>query len=114
MSDNIPLQSQDFLMFSHKWCFETITSSLNYYQGNGQVERTIQTLKLVFEKADCENKDLYLSLLEFRNTSVSGLSYSPPLILMSKRLPSKLPCAGKLLEPCVVDVTDFLCVVRSH
>ena len=101
-------------MFSRKWGFKTITSSPNYCQGNGQVDRTIQTLKHVFEKADCENKDLYLSLLEFRNTSVSGLPYSPALILMGKRLPSKLPCAGKLLEPCVVDVNDFLCAVQSH
>ena len=71
-------------MFTHKWGFKTITSSPYYHQGNGQVERTIQTLKHVFEKAYCENKDLYLSLLEFRNTSVSGLPYSPAPILMSK------------------------------
>ena len=101
-------------MVSRKWDFKTITSSPNYHQGNGQVERTIQALKHVFEKADCENKDLYLSLLEFRNTSISGLPYSPALILMSKRLRSKLPCDCKLLEPCVVDVTDFLCAVQSH
>ena len=101
-------------MFSHKWSFKTTTSNPNYHQGNGQVERTIQTLKHVFEKADCENKDPYLSLFEFPNTSVFNLQYSPPLILMSKRLPSKLLCAGKLLELCVVDVTDFLCAVQSH
>ena len=94
--------------------FTTTTSSPNYPQSNGQVERTIQTLKRILKKADYQNKDPYLSLLEFRNTPVSGLSYSPAQILMSKRLRSKLPCAGKLLEPCVVDITDSLSAVQSR
>ena len=114
ISDNMPFQSQEFLTFFHEWGFKTTTSSPNYPQSNGQVERTIQTLKRILKKADYENKDPYLSLLEFRNTPVSGLQYSPAQILMSKRLRSKLPCARKLLEPCAVDITDSLSAVQSR
>ena len=114
ISDNMPFQSKEFLTFSKDWGFKTTTSSPNFPQSNGQVERTIQTLKRVLKKADYENKDPYLSLLEFRNTPVSGLSYSPAQILMSKRLRSKIPCALKLLEPCVVDISDSLNVIQSR
>ena len=89
ISDNMPFQSREFLTFSIEWGFKTTTSSPNYPPCNGQAERTIQTLKRVLKKADYENKDSYLSLLEFRNTPVSGLPYSPAQILMSKRLRSK-------------------------
>ena len=94
-------------MLPHEWGFQTITSSPNYPQSNGRVERVIQTLKHVFKKADCKNKDPYSSLLEFCNTPVSGLPHSPTLISTSKRLCRKLSCARKLFEPCAVDVLDF-------
>jgi len=110
----MPFQSKEFLEFSKDWQFKTTTSSPNFPQSNGQVERTIQTLKRLLKKADYENKDPYLSLLKFRNTPVSGLSYSPAQILMSKRLRTKIPCALKLLEPCVVDISDNLTILQSR
>ena len=70
--------------------------------------------KRVLKKADYENKDPYLSLLEFRNTPVSGLPYSTAQILMSKRLRSKIPCALSLLEPFVVNVDDSLIAVQTR
>ena len=93
VSDNMPFQSANFLKFADEWGFKTTTSSLNFPQSNGQVERTIQTLKRSLKKADYEGKDPYLSLLEYRNTPVARLPYSPAQILMSRRLRSKIPCA---------------------
>jgi len=114
VSDNMPFQSKDFLQFATDWCFKATTSSPQFAQSNGQVERTIQTLKRVLKKADYENKDPYLSLLEYRNTPVAGLPYSPAQILMSKRLRSKVPCAVHLLEPSVVDICDSLNKLQSR
>ena len=114
ISDNMPFQSRAFLTFSKEWGFKTTASSPNYPQSNGQVERTIQTLKRVLKKADYESKDPYLSLLEFRNTPASGLPYSPAQILMSKRLRSEIPCALSLLEPFVVNVDDSLTAVQTR
>ena len=108
VSDNMPFQSANFLKFADEWGFKTNTSSPNFPQSNGQVERTIQTLKRSLKKADCKGKDPYLSLLEYRNTPVAGLPYSPAQILMSKRLRSKIPCALNLLKPCVDDISESL------
>ena len=104
----MPFQSANFLKFADEWGFKTTTSSPNFPQSNGQVERTIQTLKRSLKKADYEGKDPYLSLLEYRNTLVAGFRYSPVQILISKRLRSKIPCALNLLKPCVVDITESL------
>ena len=114
MSDNMPFQSREFLTFAKEWNFKTTTSSPKYPQSNGHVERTIQTLKRILKKAEYENKDLYLSLLEYRNTPRADLLYSPAQILMSKRLRSKISCALKLLEPCIVDVSDSINAEQSR
>ena len=90
MSDNMPFQSREFLTFVKEWNFKTTTSSPKYPQSNGQVERTIQTLKRILKKAEYENKDSYLALLEYRNIPRADLLYFPAQILMSKRLRSDL------------------------
>ena len=54
-------------LFADEWSFKTTTSSPNFPQSNGQVERTIQTLKRSLKQADYEGKDPYLSLLEYHH-----------------------------------------------
>ena len=68
----------------------------------------MQTLKNLFKKADEDGRDPYLALLEYRNTPITGLEYSPAQLLMSRTLHSKLPTAEKLLRPKVVDAHDAL------
>ena len=55
-------------------------------------------MKQLLRKAD----DPYLALLEYRNTPVTGLKYSPVQILNSRQLRSKLPVSDKLLQPGVM------------
>ena len=43
-----------------------------------------------------------IALLQYRNTPVSGLKYSPAQLLMSRRLKDKLPSTSVLLAPQVV------------
>ena len=45
----------------------------------------------LFKKADDDGRDPYLTLLEYRNTPVSGLQYTQSQMLMSRLLRSKLP-----------------------
>ena len=66
-------------------------------------ERAIRTVKNLLRKAGDEGKDLYISLLEYRNTPVSGMQESPAQLLMSRMLKSKLPTAASLLQPKVPD-----------
>ena len=112
VSDNMPFQSAHFLKFANDWGLKTTTSSPNFPQSNGQVERTIQTLKCSLKKADYEGKDSYLSLLEYRNTPIAGLPYSLAQILMNRQLRSNIPCALNLVKPCVVDVSELLSAVQ--
>ena len=109
ISDNMPFRSKEFSEFTHSWGIKSTTSSPEFSQSNGQVERSIQTIKNLFRKAHDDNSDPYLALLEFRNAAITGLEYSPAQILMSRRLRTKLPISSSLLKPKVVDVYDDLC-----
>ncbi len=78
------------------------TSSPTYAQSNGQAERFVQTVKQMFRKAEAENQDPYIALLHYHNAPVSGTSFSPAQMLMSRRLCDKLPTTSKLLKPEVI------------
>ena len=52
--------------------------------------------------------------LEYRNTPRADLLYSSAQILKSKRLHSKISFALKLLEPCIVDVSDSINAEQSR
>lgn len=108
MSDNMPFASYEFGLFAEEWGINQVTSSPTYARSNGQVERTIQTLKRLMQKAKQDHRDQYIALLEYRNTPVSGLLYSPAQMLMSRTLRSKMPVASKHLEPKIVNATKDL------
>ena len=156
VSANMSFGSREFKNFAYEWGIKTITSSPTYAQSNGLAERSVQTLKGLFKKADedgrdpqwriqggfwlpgnppghnffligCETltctdlhqplrfvtfgnppetssgyaTDPYLVLLEYRNTPVSGLQYTPSQVLMRRLLRSKLPTKQTLLQPNV-------------
>ena len=85
---NMPFNSAEFKNFSLVWNFTLGTSSLNFPQSNGLVERNVQTIKRVIRKAKESNVSVYLALLEYRNTPISGINLSPAQLLMSRRLRS--------------------------
>ena len=57
----------------------------------------MQTIKRLLKKAIKEEKDLYISILEYRNTPVVGTA-SPAQLLMNRRLRSIIPSTTKQLE----------------
>ena len=75
------------------------TSSPGFAQSNGQTEHFIQTIKRMMKKAD----DIYLALLEYRNTPITGTSFLPAQIVMSRTPRSKIPVTKQLLKPAIVD-----------
>ena len=114
VSDNMPFLSNEFLTFANTWGIKTTTSSPTYSQSNGQAERCVQTIKNIFKKAHEQNRDPYLALLEYRNSPITGLKYSPAQILMSRRLCSKIPVSTSLLSPKIVDVCADLTKLQSR
>ena len=114
-TDNGPqFASRSFSIFAQKWEFKHTTSSPKYPQSNGQVENAVGTLKRMLKKAFEDGTDPYIALLEYRNTPVTGMEYSPAQLLMSRRLRSKLPTTHELLKPAVVpDASAKLKATRS-
>ena len=99
ITDNMPFASQEFQQFAQGWGFEQRFSSPGYPQSNGMVERAIQSIKLLLKKAEQTHKEPQLALLEYRNTPVTGLEYSPAQLLMGRVLRSKLPVTEEVLRP---------------
>lgn len=96
-SDNSPFNSMEFKQFADKYEFEHVTSSPHYSQSNGKAENAVRTIKKLMKKAKEDNSDIFLALLEWRNSPSENLTLSPVQILMGRRTKSKLPISNKLL-----------------
>ena len=95
VSDNMPYNSKEFKQFANDWGFKLTTSSPTYPQANGLSEKAVQTVKRILKKAS----DPYIGLLEYRNTPVTAMTYSPAQLRMSRATRTKIPVSQELLEP---------------
>ena len=85
ISDNGPeFTANTFQSFSKQWDFKRTTSSPHYAKSNGQIERTIQTIKKNIKKALKSNDDCYLALLAVC-TSPDPENKTPPATLFYNR-----------------------------
>ena len=90
-NDNGPQYvSREFRNFSISWDFEHHTSSPEFPQSNGLVEREIQTVKRVIRKAEESNEDHYLGLLNFNAIPVKD-GLSPAEKMFNIRIRTVLP-----------------------
>ena len=64
-------------------------------------------MEQLLKKAELDGKDPYISLLEYRNTSVNNIG-SPAQLCMSRRLNSLLPSTPEQLTPQVVDPSKVM------
>ena len=99
ISDNMPFNSKEFHEFAKEWGFRQTTSSPTYAQSNGMSEKAVQTIKRILKKAD----DPYIGLMEYRNTPVTGMTYSPSQLLMSRITRTKIPVSKELLVPQIAN-----------
>jgi len=90
--------SKEFRSFANAWNFQIVTSSPTYH---GLVEHNVQKIKRLFKKSWEEGKDVEMVLLEFWNTSITGLDASPAQLLISWHLrsvtPTKITCHASSL-----------------
>ncbi|RDD39052.1 Soluble scavenger receptor cysteine-rich domain-containing protein SSC5D [Trichoplax sp. H2] len=95
VSDNGPqFNSENFRRFMEQYGFKHTSSSPNYPQGNGQAERTVQTVKNILRK----NKDPHRAILDYRNTPLD-IGRSPAQMFLGRRLKAFLPATAKVLLP---------------
>ncbi|KAK3107438.1 hypothetical protein FSP39_014641 [Pinctada imbricata] len=95
ISDNGPqYSSREFQEFANCYGFTHNTSSPHYAQSNGQAERMIQTVKRLLKKSS----DPYLSLMDYRNTPLENIGYSPAQLFLGRRIKTMLPTTSDLLR----------------
>ena len=96
ISDNGPqFASQEFKDFAFAYNFEHKTSSPQYPQSNGQVERMVQTIKNLLKKSS----DPYMALLSYRATPFLWCNLSPAELLMGRKVRTTLPQIKEHLVP---------------
>lgn len=99
VSDNSPFNSKEFKDFARELGIHFNPSSPKYPQSNGMAERNVAIAKSLITKAAESGQELYLALLEFRNTPIHNLGASPAQILFSRRCRTQIPTHESKLEP---------------
>ena len=104
VTDNGPqFAGGEFERFATQWQFHRITTSPRYPQANGKVENTVKTCKSILKKAKETNQDVYMSLLDFRNTPSENIGSSPA---NGRRTRTQIPISTNLLQPTALKGTD--------
>ena len=67
------------------------------------MERNVQTTKHLFKKAYDEGNDAEMALLEFQNTTITGLDQSPAQLLMSRHICSSLSMTVTMFQPSIYE-----------
>ena len=82
---------------------EHVTSSPHYPQSNSKVENSVKTAKNLLKMSKAARSDIYLALLEWRNTPTEGLVNSPAQRMFGHRTPTIIPTTNELLKPKIVE-----------
>ena len=108
VSDNGPCYtSESFTTLMKDYNVNHITSSPNYPQSNGPVEKYVHIVKNLFYKAKEEGKDLYKCLMVYCNTPLSNSLSSPLQILTSRSARSSLPMSHAARKQKGLDCEDL-------
>ena len=90
-SENGPhFTSKKFARFVHEWQFKHITSSSHYPQSNGKMENSVKSCKALMKTTIKAKSNIYLALLDFRNTPTEKMHSSPAQRLFGRRTKTQL------------------------
>ena len=103
-SDNGPqFASMEFTQFAREYGFRHVTSSPRYPQSNGQVERTVQSIKRMIKKSE----DPHIAVLSYRATPFPWCGLSPAELCMGRRIRTTVPQTKASLVPQWPILTEF-------
>ena len=97
IADNMPYGSREFTSFAKNYGISFSSSSPEYAQSNGLSEMAVKIMKRILKK--CSDPDI--GLLEYLNSPLTGIEYSPSQLLMNRRTRTQLPINEDLLKPVV-------------
>ena len=100
ISDNGPeFSGRSYHNLSKEWDFTHDTSSPHYPESNGQVERTIQTVKKVLHKALTNDECPYLALLSLKTSSGPYNSTAPATLMFNRKIRNCIPSVNNSFIP---------------
>ena len=103
ISDNGPqYASQQFADFAERWHFQHLTGSPGHSRSNGMAESAVKTAKRIMKRAHESKEDVYLAILDHRNTPSERTGNSTAQVLMNRRTKTLLPTTAQLLKPIVI------------
>ncbi|XP_036347586.1 uncharacterized protein K02A2.6-like isoform X1 [Rhagoletis pomonella] len=102
ISDNMPFNSYEFKRFCDQIGAKLTTTSPGYSQSNGFAERFVGIAKNLIKKTNESKKELWLALLEYRNTPLKDIDASPVELLMSRKTRTLLPTKTTLFQPRII------------
>lgn len=102
-SDNNPFSSFLFKLFCKDYGIEYSPSSPLYAKSNGLAEKAVGICKQIIKKSQESREEITLGLMEYRNTPLKFLGFSPSQLLMSRNMRTKIPCLSERLQPKVID-----------
>ena len=88
-----------FKSFTRDWKIKHETISPGNSQANGAAEAAVKQAKRLLKKCKASGEDLYIGLLNLRNTPTEGLNTSPAQRLLGRRTKSLMPMAESKLRP---------------
>ena len=104
-SDNGPaFASRTHKQFCKEWDISHDTSSPEYSNSNGLVERTIQTVKRTLRKAKRSNNDVHLDLLALKSTPGVKSQPSPAYMFFDRNIRTVVP---SVIENTGLNKNDF-------
>ena len=101
-NQGLQFRSNEFHSFAENYGFKHTLTSPYHHQSNGMAESAVKRAKKVVRVAEATKRDLYLILLDYRNTPQEGLDTSPAQRPMNRRTKTTMPTSSKLLDPEVV------------
>lgn len=101
-SDNNPFNDFKMKDFAKQYGFNHVPSSPGYPQGNGLAEKGVAIAKGIIRKSK-NDEEISLGIMEYRNTPLKFIGYSPSEIINSRIMKTLLPCNTQHLKPKFVD-----------
>ncbi|KAF2900016.1 hypothetical protein ILUMI_06171 [Ignelater luminosus] len=77
-------------------------SSPHFHQSNGLAEKAVNIVKNILKKSN-NIKDLPFLIMEYNNTPLPMLGYSPSQLLLNRVMKTKIPISDEILKPNFID-----------
>lgn len=102
LSDNNPFTSYEFQRFCKEFGIKHNPSSPLYPKSNGRAEKAVAIAKNIIRKSSSDD-EISFGLMEYKNSKLKGMNYTPSELMMSRQLKTNLPCSTERLKPKLID-----------